>query len=500
MKTIRVMNYEVFLDKEDKEIYQYLHKIFFETKLILNTTIRHTNFWSSGGEEYRRILGIYPKPSDLLKKNDIEFYKSLSGHINNKIRQELNKNNSGNSSMAVQLALNKWQTDNKENKIIKGINSIPQYTKHDKTYLAKKSIKIFKEKDKYYVELSLFSKEAKKEFELKDTKVKFNLKVSDNTRHVIINRILNNEYNIGGSIIQYDKENKKFFLKLAYEFEVKKEFTGKNVMGIDLGINFPVYWAIHDTKIRGNVKGGEIEAFRKQINRRKYLLRRQRGQTSCDGSKGHGRNKFLQAVTKIGEKEANFRKKVNQRIAKRIGDLCIKNDVGLVRLEDLKGITDEEKNNKWLKNWTYYDAKLQIKNVLEKLGIIVEEVDRTYTSQACSVCGHIERDNRKGIKFKCKKCEYETHADYNAALNISNTFFDEIETVKEAREKLKERLKEEKKEKIIEKQDNKNVKTIKKKISKKKTTKKKVDKKEKVNNNNYEQMTLTSIEAMFNCQ
>ena len=45
-----------------------------------------------------------------------------------------------------------------------------------------------------------------------------------------------------------------------------------------------------------------------------------------------------------------------------------------------------------------------------------------YTSQKCSCCGHISKENRRSqSKFKCIKCNFKLNADLNASLNILNT-------------------------------------------------------------------------------
>ena len=42
-----------------------------------------------------------------------------------------------------------------------------------------------------------------------------------------------------------------------------------------------------------------------------------------------------------------------------------------------------------------------------------------YRSQICSQCGHREKANRKSqSEFLCRYCGFETHADYNGALNV----------------------------------------------------------------------------------
>jgi len=51
-------------------------------------------------------------------------------------------------------------------------------------------------------------------------------------------------------------------------------------------------------------------------------------------------------------------------------------------------------------------------------GGLITKVPPHYTSQSCGFCGHIEKQNRKGIIFKCLKCGHMNHADVNGAENI----------------------------------------------------------------------------------
>jgi putative transposase len=46
-------------------------------------------------------------------------------------------------------------------------------------------------------------------------------------------------------------------------------------------------------------------------------------------------------------------------------------------------------------------------------------LDPPYTSQTCSGCGHVSKNNRKSqSKFVCENCGLTIHADHNAAINI----------------------------------------------------------------------------------
>ena len=49
-------------------------------------------------------------------------------------------------------------------------------------------------------------------------------------------------------------------------------------------------------------------------------------------------------------------------------------------------------------------------------------VSPAYTSQRCFACGHIDRRNRSGEKFRCQACDYSGNADINAARNILERF------------------------------------------------------------------------------
>jgi len=50
----------------------------------------------------------------------------------------------------------------------------------------------------------------------------------------------------------------------------------------------------------------------------------------------------------------------------------------------------------------------------------VEKVDPAFTSQRCSVCGHISAGSRKSqALFACVACGHTSNADVNAAWNIA---------------------------------------------------------------------------------
>ena len=45
-----------------------------------------------------------------------------------------------------------------------------------------------------------------------------------------------------------------------------------------------------------------------------------------------------------------------------------------------------------------------------------------YTSQTCSRCGNIDKENRQTQEtFVCTKCGFKLNADHNAAINIARS-------------------------------------------------------------------------------
>ena len=109
---------------------------------------------------------------------------------------------------------------------------------------------------------------------------------------------------------------------------------------------------------------------------------------------------------------------------------CIKNNIDHLVFEDLNVFTRKYKVNN--KEFNVNIRRLMsilhivdIKNVAERIGkkygITISLTNAEYTSQQCSCCGYIHKNNRKTQeKFKCIHCGYEKNADLNASINIKN--------------------------------------------------------------------------------
>ena len=107
---------------------------------------------------------------------------------------------------------------------------------------------------------------------------------------------------------------------------------------------------------------------------------------------------------------------------------CNNNDIDHLVFEDLNKFTRKYKiNNKEfnvnirrLMNILHIvDIKNMAERIGKKYGITISLTNAEYTSQQCSKCGYIHKDNRKTQeKFKCIHCGYKENADLNASINI----------------------------------------------------------------------------------
>ena len=94
----------------------------------------------------------------------------------------------------------------------------------------------------------------------------------------------------------------------------------------------------------------------------------------------------------------------------------------LENLKDIRRTTKVKRKtetSRRIHGWSFAQLKSFIEYKAEARGCTVAGVDPRHTSQACSCCGHIARNNRRSRSvFKCRSCGFELHADLNAARSI----------------------------------------------------------------------------------
>ncbi|MDF5724677.1 MAG: transposase [Rhizonema sp. PD37] len=199
----------------------------------------------------------------------------------------------------------------------------------------------------------------------------------------------------------------------------------KSVVGIDVGIN----------KLVALSNGSFIENKRPTTNIRKArrLSMRQRAiSRKQKGSKN--KLKAIKKFTKQKHKIAQYRNGYGWQVASIIvktadvvarEDLRIKNMIRRVKPKhDGKGGYKHNGGsrktglNKVILDAGWGEIFNKIAWLALKAGKPVVEVPPKYTSQECPKCGHIDKKNREGEKFLCRKCDYTEHADTKASRTI----------------------------------------------------------------------------------
>ncbi|MCG5220821.1 RNA-guided endonuclease TnpB family protein [Streptosporangium sp. KLBMP 9127] len=123
-------------------------------------------------------------------------------------------------------------------------------------------------------------------------------------------------------------------------------------------------------------------------------------------------------------KEARFAANINHTIAKCIVTEAARTGQGIA-LEDLSGIRGRVRLRKpqrvTLHSWSFHQLGGFIAYKAARAGIALVQVDPAYTSQQCSLCGHVDKKNRPDQEtFACTLCGFAEHADVNAARNIAS--------------------------------------------------------------------------------
>jgi IS605 OrfB family transposase len=215
----------------------------------------------------------------------------------------------------------------------------------------------------------------------------------------------------------------KTYLHLVFEREVDEIVDNGKYVGIDRGIKKIA--VVSDNRFFG---GGRI----KQVSERYERLR---GSLQSKGTRSSKRH-----LRKISKSERLFRKDVNHCVTKKIvSSLVVGTTIVLEKLTGIRGgarkLTLEERQagkktlrkpqRKEVNKWNFFQFEQMLTYKAEAHGCKVVYVDARYTSQRCSKCGHIAKNNRKCQSlFKCRKCEFQLNADLNGSRNIVLKYLD----------------------------------------------------------------------------
>lgn len=175
----------------------------------------------------------------------------------------------------------------------------------------------------------------------------------------------------------------------AFEYKTKYKESGKTI-GIDVGISD--LYRCSDGQKSLKLNGKDLAIIQSELARKKK------------GSKA-------------------FRRKQKERsdyIRWSIKQIAL-DGVSVLRRENLKNVRKYRRLSRFMQAWTYRDIVSYIDAYCEEQNVFVQTVNPAYTSQRCSRCGWVQKANRKGKMFECRRCSFTTDSDFNASCNIALT-------------------------------------------------------------------------------
>jgi IS605 OrfB family transposase len=187
---------------------------------------------------------------------------------------------------------------------------------------------------------------------------------------IIVERILNGEYKLKTSSIQFkkiDKFTKIYFLMTIEIPEVKAKIDPEKVLKAELNIENPIIARIGKRKFE---IGNKEEYYHKRLAIQSALKRVQISNKFNSG--GKGRKKKTKTVDYFHKREKNFVETKVHTYSRELIDIALKNGCGKIILEKQSDKEEEAKKDKnVLRNWSYYGLKEKIKYKAKYYGIDV---------------------------------------------------------------------------------------------------------------------------------
>ena len=161
----------------------------------------------------------------------------------------------------------------------------------------------------------------------------------------------------------------------------------------------------------------------KKEKRKKWYQRKMARQVRGSNRRKDTKKKLRKVSRQIANVRKNWVHQTTKEISGKCGTVAVENLKVKNMTASAKGTVENPGKNVKQKsglNRVILDTAFgEVRRNLEyKCGRLVE-VNPAYTSQTCSHCGHVEKENRKTqARFQCVSCGFVSNADTNAATNI----------------------------------------------------------------------------------
>ncbi|RKU15643.1 transposase [Candidatus Poribacteria bacterium] len=210
----------------------------------------------------------------------------------------------------------------------------------------------------------------------------------------------------------------QYELHFVYKINESVKSESEGVVGVDIGEVHPL--VSHD--------GAITEIFNGRYIRSLYRLRNKviaSMNTKIDRCERHSQRwwhlvrRKWKRIKKIDNQIRDGLHKHTTKFVK----LCESRGIGTIVIGDLTGIRENinygKRANQRLHQWAFGKVTQLITYKAKVLGIKVEVIDESYTSQTCPNCGNRHKPNNR--EYKCK-CGFKYHRDGVGAINIRQKY------------------------------------------------------------------------------
>ncbi|MFD1570746.1 transposase [Halorubrum laminariae] len=215
--------------------------------------------------------------------------------------------------------------------------------------------------------------------------------------------------------------DRQFTAHLRFQIATKYQRTfdpdeARYIVGVDRGRNQLAYAALYDCDEDHvldwyNRSGDQVEHYMNQFSKRIREFKKAGVWNQMDDAR---------------KRRQRYKRQVDYEVANSIVEFA-RNAPGsvVIVLEELSEIHRLGKyraEKRRFNEWSYSRLQEFIEEKSDVYDIPVMKIEPYYTSQECSRCGEDEETSRQSVYFKCNKCEYNQHADANAAVNVAKFF------------------------------------------------------------------------------
>jgi IS605 OrfB family transposase len=220
-----------------------------------------------------------------------------------------------------------------------------------------------------------------------------------------LKRVVDGDASSGSAELHLSDDGINCHVTVTDEIEVYEPEAVSTYVGVDLGENVLFSAAVVSNDDIEHVEiesGDEFRHHRERLKRKRTRLQQ----------KGDLRG--------VKDAKANYWKytdQVTDTVSRRVVDLASEHAPAVIRLEDLTNYRESASDP--IHDWPFAEFQEKICYKATAAGIPVEFVKPRNTSITCRKCGQADPAARSGDSFHCRRCQYEVHADVNAAMNIA---------------------------------------------------------------------------------